>query len=90
MVEPSNGHIRVYKNAVLEIVPPAGKTITSVVMNTVQYTDKCLNMKVLGSETEAVADTKAFTISWSGNSDKFVAQAVNGQVRITEITVTLK
>lgn len=90
MVEPSKGHIRVYKNAVLEIVPPAGKTITSVVMNTVQYTDKCLNMKVLGSETEAVADTKAFTISWSGNSDKFVAQAVNGQVRITEITVTLK
>ncbi len=90
MVAPSNDHIRVYKNAVLEIVPPAGKTITSVVMNTVHYTDKCYNMKVLGSETEAVADIKAFTISWSGNSDKFVAQAVNGQVRITEITVTLK
>ena len=90
MVAPSNGHIRVYKNAVLEIVPPAGKTITSVVMNTVHYADKCYNMKVLGSETEAVADIKAFTISWSGNSDKFVAQAVNGQVRITDITVTLK
>lgn len=90
MVAPSNDHIRVYKDAVLEIVPPAGKTITSVVMNTVHYTDKCCNMKVLGSATEAVADTKAFTISWSGNSDKFVAQAVNGQVRITDITVTLK
>lgn len=90
MVAPSDGHIRVYKNAVLEIVPPAGKTITSVVMNTVHYTNKCYNMKVLGSETEAVADIKAFTISWSGNSDKFVAQAVNGQVRITGITVTLK
>lgn len=90
MVAPSDGHIRVYKNAVLEIVPPAGKTITSVVMNTVHYTDKCYNMKVLGSATEAVADIKAFTISWSGNSDKFVAQAVNGQVRITGITVTLK
>lgn len=90
MVEPSDGHIRVYKNAVLEIVPPAGKTITSVVMNTVHYTNKCYNMKVLGSATEAVADIKAFTISWSGNSDKFVAQAVNGQVRITGITVTLK
>ena len=90
MVAPSDGHIRVYKNAVLEIVPPAGKTITSVVMNTVHYTNKCYNMKVLGSATEAVADIKAFTISWSGNSDKFVAQAVNGQVRITGITVTLK
>lgn len=90
MVAPSDDHIRVYKNAVLEIVPPAGKTITSVVMNTVHYTNRCYNMKVLGSETEAVADIKAFTISWSGNSDKFVAQAVNGQVRITGITVTLK
>lgn len=90
MVAPSNDHIRVYKNAVLEIVPPAGKTITSVVMNTVHHADKCYNMKVLGSATEAVADIKAFTISWSGNSDKFVAQAVNGQVRITGITVTLK
>lgn len=90
MVAPSNDHIRVYKDAVLEIVPPAGKTITSVVMNTVHYTNKCYNMKVLGSATEAVADIKAFTISWSGNSDKFVAQAVNGQVRITGITVTLK
>ena len=90
MVAPSNDHIRVYKNAVLEIVPPAGKTITSVVMNTVHHADKCYNMKVLGSGTEAVADIKAFTISWSGNSDKFVAQAVNGQVRITGITVTLK
>lgn len=90
MVAPSNDHIRVYKNAVLEIVPPAGKTITSVVMNTVHHADKCYNMKVLGSQTEAVADIKAFTISWSGNSDKFVAQAVNGQVRITGITVTLK
>lgn len=90
MVAPSNDHIRVYKNAVLEIVPPAGKTITSVVMNTVHHADKCYNMKVLGSQTEAVADIEAFTISWSGNSDKFVAQAVNGQVRITGITVTLK
>lgn len=90
MVAPSNDHIRVYKDAVLEIVPPAGKTITSVVMNTVHYTNKCYNMKVLGSATEAVADIKAFTISWSGNSDKFVAQAVHGQVRITGITVTLK
>lgn len=90
MVAPSNDHIRVYKNAVLEIVPPAGKTITSVVMNTVHHADKCYNMKVLESATEAVADIKAFTISWSGNSDKFVAQAVNGQVRITGITVTLK
>lgn len=90
LVAPSNDHIRVYKNAVLEIVPPAGKTITSVVMNTVHHADKCYNMKVLGSATEAVADIKAFTISWSGNSDKFVAQAVNGQVRITGITVTLK
>lgn len=90
MAAPSNDHIRVYKNAVLEIVPPAGKTITSVVMNTVHHADKCYNMKVLGSATEAVADIKAFTISWSGNSDKFVAQAVHGQVRITGITVTLK
>ena len=77
MVAPSNDHIRVYKNAVLEIVPPAGKTITSVVMNTVHHADKCYNMKVLGSATEAVADIKAFTFSWSGNSDKFVAQAVH-------------
>lgn len=29
MAAPSNDHIRVYKNAVLEIVPPAGKTTVS-------------------------------------------------------------
>lgn len=90
-VEPKADHIRVYKNSVLVIVPPAGKTITSVVMDTNHYSEKCSDMTVLtDNNSTAKADTKKWTISWEGNVSTFAAKAVNSQVQIKSITVTLK
>lgn len=67
-VEPKADHIRVYKNSVLVIVPPAGKAITSVVIDTNHYSDKCSDMTVLtDNDSTAKADTKKWTISWEGN-----------------------
>lgn len=93
-VEPKADHIRVYKNSVLVIVPPAGKAITSVVIDTNHYSDKCTDMTVLtdndSTTNTAKADTKKWTISWEGNVSTFAAKAVNSQVQIKSITVTLK
>lgn len=90
-VEPKADHIRVYKNSVLVIVPPAGKAITSVVIDTNHYSDKCSDMTVLtDNDSTAKADTKKWTISWEGNVSTFAAKAVNSQVQIKSITVTLK
>lgn len=90
-VAPKTDHIRVYKNSVLVIVPPAGKAITSVVIDTNHYSDKCTDMTVLtDNNSTAKADTKKWTISWEGNVSTFAAKAVNSQVQIKSITVTLK
>lgn len=93
-VEPKADHIRVYKNSVLVIVPPAGKAITSVVIDTNHYSEKCTDMTVLtdndSTTNTAKADTKKWTISWEGNVSTFAAKAVNSQVQIKSITVTLK
>lgn len=90
-VEPKADHIRVYKNSVLVIVPPAGKAITSVVIDTNHYSDKCTDMTVLtDNNSTAKADTEKWTISWGGNVSTFAAKAVNSQVQIKSITVTLK
>ena len=93
-VEPKADHIRVYKNSVLVIVPPAGKAITSVVIDTNHYSDKCTDMTVLtdndSTTNTAKADTKKWTISWEGNVSTFAAKAANSQVQIKSITVTLK
>lgn len=93
-VEPKADHIRVYKNSVLVIVPPAGKAITSVVIDTNHYSDKCTDMTVLtdndSTTNTAKADTEKWTISWEGNVSTFAAKAVNSQVQIKSITVTLK
>lgn len=93
-IAPKDDHIRVYKNSVLVIVPPAGKAITSVVIDTNHYSDKCTDMTVLtdndSTTNTAKADTKNWTISWEGNVSTFAAKAVNSQVQIKSITVTLK
>ena len=93
-IAPKDDHIRVYKNSVLVIVPPAGKAITSVVIDTNHYSDKCKDMTVLtdndSTTNTAKADTKKWTISWEGNVSTFAAKAVNSQVQIKSITVTLK
>ena len=90
-IAPKSDHIRVYKNAVLVIVPPAGKTITNVVMNTKHYSDKCSDMTVLtDKDSTAKSDNTAWTISWAGSVSSFEAKAVNSQVQITAIEVTLK
>lgn len=90
-VGPKADHIRVYKNSVLVIVPPEGKMITSVVMDTNHFENKCSDMTVLtDNNTTASADKTKWTISWNGNVSTFAAKAVNTQVQIKSITVTLK
>ena len=89
-VAPKEDHIRVYKSSVLSIVPPAGKKITKVVLNCTKA-DNCTDMTVLtDNDSTATANAEDLTITWTGEVDSFVAQAVKSQERIKTITITLK
>ena len=82
-VAPSSDHIRVYKSSVLKI--DSEKTITKVILYCTA-SDKCVDMTVLeGDGNGFTADTASLTIEWTGNAKNIVAQASNGQVRITKI-----
>ena len=85
-IAPSIDHIRVYKSSVLSIQAPSGKTIKSVKLNCTDAS-KCVDMKVIEGGNSAIANTTDLTISWSGSTNRFVAQAANGQVRVKVITV---
>lgn len=83
-VEPSEDHIRVYKNSALVITPPADRLITSVVITTTG-SDRTSDMTVgTGTATGDAANAK---ISWSGSTSQFVAVATTAQVRIKSIQV---
>ena len=90
-VAASTDHIRVYKNSRL-VIKVNGKTITGVTMTckpksgTSNY---CWDMPVADGST-AKADTDALTVTWSGETATFEADATNGQVRITGLKVTFK
>ena len=89
-IAPKEDHIRVYKSSVLSIVPPAGKKITKVVLNCTKA-DNCTDMTVLtDNDSTATANAEDLTITWTGEVDSFVAQAVKSQERIKTITITLK
>jgi hypothetical protein len=89
-VAPKEDHIRVYKSSVLSIVPPTGKKITKVVLNCTKA-DNCTDMTVLtDNDSTATANAEDLTITWTGEVDSFVAQAVKSQERIKTITITLK
>ena len=82
-IAPSSDHIRVYKSSVLKI--DSEKTITKVILYCTA-SDKCVDMTVLeGDGNGFTADTASLTIEWTGNAKNIVAQASNGQVRITKI-----
>ncbi len=91
-------HIRVYKNSALVITPLDGKTITKVIMlcsESVQYEDSnsptyyTFNMSVSDGTTAVCNQEKSFVV-WDGNTEKFEAYAVNGQVRIKTLAVVLE
>ena len=88
-VTASEDHIRVYKNGHLSISIP-GKKITGVELSckpNAGTTSYCFDLNVADGTT-AVADKDALKITWTGNVTTFEADAVNGQVRITEIKVS--
>ena len=83
-VEPSDDHIRVYKNSAFVIIPPADRLITSVVITTTG-SDRTSDMTVgTGTATGDAANAK---ISWSGSTSQFVAVATTAQVRIKSVQV---
>ena len=86
-VEPKTDHIRIYKSSALVITPLNGKTIKKVVIDVTYASTYALDMNVLSDGTTAVGDTTAGTITWSGSTDQFVAEANNGQVRVKKLTV---
>ena len=91
LVAPKTDHIRIYKDAVLSITPPAGKKIVNVVINCT-FNDRCGDMTVLtDNNTVAKADPKGDkTVVWNGEVDVFVAQASTCQIQAKTITVVLK
>ena len=88
-VAPSADHIRIYKGDAFVIVPPAGRKIEKVVLNCTAN-KYVYDAKVLSDNSTAVADTKALTVTWTGSTDKFVANTEAGQIRAKSITVVLK
>ena len=90
-VAPYEDHIRIYKNSHLSI-QVAGKKITGVELSCKPNsgsTSYCFDLSVAGGMT-AKADKDALKVTWTGEADSFEADAVNGQVRITQIKVTYK
>lgn len=85
LIAPSDDHIRVYKNAMLQIKGLQGETITSVVMN-VTGTKYAVDMAVGSEVATGNADTK--TVTWTGSTTNFQAVANVGQVRIASIDIT--
>ena len=89
-VAPNANHIRVYKNSVLIITAPSGKTMKSIVLTTEPNsgsTSYCWDMTGLEGGGNAVADKSALTVSWSGSASKVVLHANNGQVRVNNIAI---
>ena len=89
-VAPNANHIRVYKNSVLIITAPSGKTMKSIVITAEPNsgtTSYCWDMTGLEGGANAVADKSALTVSWSGSASKVVLHANNGQVRVNNIAI---
>ena len=89
LVNTQSDHIRVYKNAVIVVTAPAGKTIKNLVFNCT-YADKTYQMNVLEGGGSTTADTTAKTVTWSGSASKFVGNTVNGQCQFKNVVVTLE
>ena len=90
LVAPNANHIRVYKNSVLIITAPSGKTMKSIVITAEPNsgtTSYCWDMTGLEGGANAVADKSALTVSWSGSASKVVLHANNGQVRVNNIAI---
>lgn len=85
-VAPSGDHIRVYKGATLSVKSVSGEAITGVVLNCVNNAKYCSDITVNGETV--TANTTDFTISWTGSTAEFIAEATNSQLRIMSITVT--
>lgn len=80
-------HIRVYKNSVLAVTAPAGKTIKSIKI-TPSAASYLLDVAVL--EGGGSANKGSSTIDWSGSASKVVFHMTAGQVRVKNIIVTLE
>ena len=89
-VTPNANHIRVYKNSVLVVTAPSGRTIKSIVLTTEPNSGTscyCNAMAVLEGSGSCTADTSSLKVSWSGSASKVVLHANSGQNRFKSIVV---
>lgn len=92
-VAPNDSHVRIYKNSVLSITAPTGKTIKKIVIGTAPNsgsTSYCFDMVGLEGGANATADTSALTVTWTGSANKVVLHATGGQVRMEKLSVELE
>ena len=86
---PNTTETRVYKNSVLCLTAPSGKTFKKVIINCpgTESGKYCVDMAGLEGGGGGTADKSALTVTWTGSAGKVVLQAKNGQVRMEKLTV---
>jgi len=84
-LESDPAHIRIVKYGLLKIVPPAGCVVTKVVMK-ITGANYMKEPDADGGSFEL--DNDSLTMTWTGSSSVFVAVCNEGQVRVSEFTVT--
>ena len=89
-VAPNANHVRIYKNNVLRVGSTAGKKIKKMVIGCAPdagTSSYCWSMTGLEGCSNATADKTARTVTWTGSASTVVLHAVNGQVRMEQLTV---
>ena len=92
-VAPNANHVRIYKNSVLCIASTEGKKIKEIIIKCAPdagTTTYCFDMTGLEGCANAVHDSDAKTITWTGSTKKVVLLANNGQVRMESLIVTFE
>lgn len=84
--------MKVYKNYVLAFTAPTGKKIAKVQMKTPSDENGkyCIDMTAVIGGGEIKADKSKLVVTWTpaNPAESIVAKASEGQVRVTDITVT--
>lgn len=83
---PAADHFKLYKDFVVKV--SSDKKIASIVFSCLS-SDKCYDLEPVTGGGTAVADTEQKTITWTPETalEELVAKQLNGQSRITGVTV---
>lgn len=84
-IEAKEDHIRVYKGSALCITSINGKKIKKVVLTPTE-SKYCYDITVGGTKVAKGAED----ITWTGSTDKFVAEMTEGQVRVKSIKIVME